>query len=110
VFGGMYVEFVMNKIMNIDKDAKTYRNGIDELLKEKELQLEKTISDIRLDWEKEAKAIKDSILLEKLYEAEERAKNIRNEKEAQITNIEAKYESNKSKIVEEIFNRIISSL
>ena len=105
----MYVEFVMNKIMNIDKDAKTYRNCIDELLKEKELQLEKTISDIRLDWEKETKAIKDSILEEKLYEAEARAKNIRNEKETQITNIKVKYESNKSKIVEEIFNRIISS-
>jgi vacuolar-type H+-ATPase subunit H len=106
----MYVEFVRNKIMNIDKDAEAYRNGIDELLKEKELQLEKTIRDIRLDWEKEAKAIKDSILEEKLYEAEERAKNIRNEKETQMTNIEAKYESNKSKIAEEIFNRIISSL
>jgi vacuolar-type H+-ATPase subunit H len=106
----MYVEFVMNKIMNIDKDAKTYRSGIDELLKEKELQLEKTISNIRLDWEKEAKATKDSILKEKLYEAEDRAKNIRHEKETQITNIKAKYESNKSKIVEEIFNRIISSL
>jgi vacuolar-type H+-ATPase subunit H len=106
----MYVEFVMNKIMNIDKDAKTYRNGIDELLKEKELQLEKTISDIRLDWEKEARAIKYSILKEKLYEAEGRAKNIRDEKETQITNIKAKYESNKSKIVDEIFNRIISSL
>ena len=100
----------MNKIMNIDKDAQIYRKGIDELLKEKQILTQKIISDIRLDWEKEAKAVKDSILRKKLEEAEERAESIKAEKETQLNIIEAKYEINKSKIAEEIFNKIISSL
>jgi vacuolar-type H+-ATPase subunit H len=107
--GGIFMEFVMKKIMNIDNDAQIYRNGIDELLKEKQQQTEKRISDIRFDWEKEAKAIKESILKKRLEEAEDRAENIRFEKVTQISSIKAKYESNKAKIVEEIFNKIISS-
>ena len=45
--GGDALEFVMNKIMSIDKDAESYRKGIDELLKEKQDELEKTIVDMK---------------------------------------------------------------
>jgi ElaB/YqjD/DUF883 family membrane-anchored ribosome-binding protein len=106
----MPVKFVMDKIMSIDRDAEAYRKGIEELLKEKQLQLEKTIDDLKLDWQEEAKAIKSEVLNKKLEEAEERAKNIREEKNYQLDNIKAKYESNRSLICEEIFNKIIESL
>ena len=36
----------MNKIISIDKDAETYRQGIEKLLIEKEMELEKNTTKI----------------------------------------------------------------
>ncbi|MBU3145548.1 hypothetical protein [Clostridium sp. CF012] len=104
------MEFVMNKIMSIDKDAESYRKGIDELLKEKEDELEKTIVDMRSSFQEESKNIKNAISNEKIIEAENRAKDIISEKEEGLNNINTKYQINKLQIVEEVFNRIIKSL
>lgn len=108
--GGEALEFVMNKIMSIDKDAESYRKGIDELLKEKQNELEKTIVDMKDSWEEESKNIKNTISNEKIIEAEEKAKNIRAEKEEGLNKINIKYHSNKLTIVEGVFNGIIESL
>ena len=108
--GGDVLEFVMNKIINIDKDAESYRKGIDELLKEKENELEKIILDMKVSFQEESKNIKSTIINEKLIEAEYRANNIIKEKEEELNIINTKYQSNKLQIVEEVFNRIIKSL
>ncbi len=100
----------MNKIMNIDKDAESYRSGIDELLKEKQDELENIIKDMKICFQEEAKNIKNDISSEKIIEADYKASNIRKEKEEQLDNINTKYQSNKSEIVDEIFNIIIKSL
>ncbi|MGH4125882.1 MAG: hypothetical protein ACREV6_23475 [Clostridium sp.] len=104
------MEFVMNKIMSIDKDAEGYRKGIDELLKEKQDELEKTIVDMRSSFQEESKIIKNAISNEKILEAEGRAKNIISEKQEGLNNINTKYQINKLQIVEEVFNRIIKPL
>ncbi|MGV8982752.1 hypothetical protein [Clostridium sp.] len=104
------MEFVMNKIMSIDKDAESYRKGIDELLKQKQDELEKTIVDMKSSWEEESVKIKSTISNEKIIEAEEKAKNIRAEKEEGLNKINTKYLSNKLTIVEGVFNGIIESL
>jgi hypothetical protein len=96
--------------MNIDKDAENYRKGIDELLKEKENELEKTISDMKTKFQEESKIIKSSIINEKLSEAEFRAKNIIKEKEEEINMINVEYEKHNLQIVEDVFNGIIKSL
>jgi hypothetical protein len=108
--GGDVLEFVMSKIMSIDKDAESYRGGIDELLKEKQNQLENIIKDMLADFQEETKNIKNYISNEKIIEAEYRARNIRKEKEEQLNSINAKYQSNKLEIVDEVFRRIIKSL
>ena len=100
----------MNKIMSIDKDAESYRKGIDDLLKEKQDELEKTIVDMKDSFQEECKNIKSAISSEKIIEAENRAKSIRNEKEEGLNNINTKYQFNKTQIVEEVFNGIITSL
>jgi predicted patatin/cPLA2 family phospholipase len=108
--GGDALEFVMNKIMSIDKDAESYRKGIEELLKEKQNELEKTIVDMRENFQEESKNIKSAIGNEKIIEAENRAKTIIKEKEEGLTEISSKYEINKLQIVEDVYNGIIKSL
>lgn len=100
----------MNKIMSIDKDAENYRKGIDELLKEKQDRFETTVKDMRASFQEESKSIKSGIVNEKLSAAENKAKSIRKEKEEGLNNINTKYQSNKSEIIESVFNRIIKSL
>lgn len=104
------MEFVINKIMSIDKDAENYRKNIDELLKEKEKELQEGIKAMQNQWIDEAKGIKESVLKEKLSEAEEKANKIIEEKNELLKNIKAKYVDNKEKIVEDVFSKIISSL
>ncbi|MCJ7688019.1 MAG: hypothetical protein MUO60_01630 [Clostridiaceae bacterium] len=104
------MEFAMNKIMSIDKDAENYRKGTYELLKEKEDELETTIVDMRASFQEESKNIKSVIANEKLLEAEHKAENIRKEKEEGLNNINTKYQSNKLELIEVVFNKIIKSL
>jgi len=108
--GGEAMEFVMSKIMNIDKDAESYRGGIDELLKEKQDELENIIKDMKAHFQEESKNIKNAISNEKIVEAEYRVRNIKKEKEEQLNNINTKYQSNKLEIVDEVFRRIINLL
>ena len=100
----------MNKIMSIDKDAQDYRNAIEELIKEKEDELENLIKDIHFRFQEESKNIKKDISFEKITEAECKALIIRKEKEEQLNNINAKYQSNKLEIVNEVLDKIIKSL
>jgi hypothetical protein len=108
--GGDALEFVINKIMSIDKDAQSYRSSIEELLKEKQDELEDKMKDMKARFEEESEKIKNAISNEKIIEAEQRAMSIRKEKEEQLNSINTKYQSNKLVIVEEVFNRIIESL
>jgi hypothetical protein len=108
--GGDALEFVMNKIMGIDKDAENYRKGTNELLKEKQDGIETTIKNMRLSFEEQSKNIKSAISNEELIEAGRKAKNIRDEKEEGLNNINTKYQKNKSKIIDEVFNKIINLL
>jgi hypothetical protein len=100
----------MNKIVSIDKDAQGYRKAIEELIKEKEEELEKLVKDINVRFEEESKKMKRDINNEKIKEAEDKALIIRKEKEEQLSNINAKYQSNKLEIVNEVFGKIIKSL
>ena len=93
--------------MSIDKDAESYRKGIDEMLKEKQDELENIIKDMKVSFQEESKNIKNTISNEKMMEAEVRAENIRKEKEKVLKNINSKYQSNKLEIVDEVFKAII---
>lgn len=108
--GGVALEFVINKIMSIDKDAQSYRSSIDELLKQKQDEVESKIQDMKARFQEESNKIKSSISSEKILAAEHRAMSIREEKEEQLNSINIKYQSNKLVIVEEVFNGIIKSL
>jgi F0F1-type ATP synthase membrane subunit b/b' len=104
------LEFVMNKIISIDKDAETYRQGIEKLLIEKEMELEKNINELRQEWTMEEKKIREDIMNEKLGVAEEKAKSISKEKEESIESIKNKYAETSNQIVNEVFLKIINSL
>lgn len=104
------LEFVMNKIISIDKDAETYRQGIEKLLIEKERELEKNINELRQEWTMEEKKIREDIMNEKLGVAEEKAKSISKEKEESIELIKNKYAETSNQIVNEVFLKIINSL
>ena len=108
--GGVALEFVINKIMSIDKDAQSYRSSIDELLKQKQDEVESKRQDMKARLQEESNKIKSSISSEKILAAEQRAMSIREEKEEQLNSINIKYQSNKLVIVEEVFNGIIKSL
>ena len=108
--GGDALEFVINKIMSIDKDAQSYRSSIEELLKQKQNELENEIKNMNSCFQEESKKVKNTISSEKVIEAEHKAMIIRREKEEQLDSINTKYQSNKLVIVEEVFNRIIKSL
>jgi len=101
------LKFVMDKIMSIDKDAQNYRKNIDELLSQKQNELEIAINDLTNRFNEECKNIKSVIGNEKIMEAESLAKNIKEEKEEELNKINTKYQANKSVIVDEIFNRVI---
>ncbi|MBU3090693.1 hypothetical protein K2F40_00005 [Clostridium sp. CM028] len=101
------MEFITNKIMSIDKDAESYRKGIDEMLKEKQDEFENIIKDMKVSFQEESKNIKNTISNEKMMEAEFKAEIIRKEKEKVLKNINKKYQNNKLKIVDEVFNAII---
>jgi hypothetical protein len=107
--GGEALEFTMNKIMNIDKDAEKYRKGIEQLLKEKQDRFETTVKDMRASFQEESKNIKSDIYNEKLLEANNKAEIIRKEKEEGLNNINTKYQSNKLELIEIVFNSIIKS-
>ena len=100
----------MNKIMSIDKDAESYRKSIDELLEKKQNELDNKIKDMLALFKEESQNIKNDIGKEKISEAEFRAENIRKEKQEELNNINAKYQSNKFKIIESVFNGIINPL
>lgn len=100
----------MNKIISIDKDAETYRQGIEKLLIEKEKELEKNINELRQDWAIEEKKIREDIMKEKLGVAEAKAKAISKEKEESIELIKNKYAETSDQIVNEVFLKIINSL
>jgi len=104
------LEIVINKIMNIEKDAQRYRNSIEQLLKEKQNELENTVLDMKISFQEESKNIKNDITHEKLIEAEQKAYSIKKEKEEKLKNINVIYQSNKSKIVDEVFNKIINGV
>ncbi|WP_032121635.1 hypothetical protein [Clostridium amazonitimonense] len=104
------MDFVVNKVMDIDRDAENYRKKIEELIGDKQRELEKRINDMNLQWEEEGKSIKKTILLTTLNDAEKKAEQIKKEKEEQISVIEEKFFNNKSKIVDEVFSKIIHSL
>ena len=104
------MKFVMNKIMSIDKDAESYRKSIDELLEKKQNELDNKIKDMLALFKEESQNIKNDIGKEKISEAECRAENIRKEKQEELNNINAKYQSNKFKIIESVFNGIINPL
>ena len=108
--GGDALEFIMNKIMSIDKDAESYRKGIDELLKEKQDELEKMIVDMKVSFQEESKKIKSDTSNERIIEAENTAKTIIEEKQEELNTINTKYEKNKLQIVDDVFNGIIKSL
>ena len=74
----------MNKIMSIDKDAESYRRGIDELLKEKQDELENIIKDMKVSFQEESKNIKNDISNEKIVEAEYRARKHKKRKRRTI--------------------------
>jgi len=93
--------------MSIDKDAQNYRKNIDELLSQKQNELEIAINDLTNRFNEECKNIKSVIGNEKIMEAESLAKNIKEEKEEELNKINTKYQANKSVIVDEIFNRVI---
>ena len=93
--------------MSIDKDAESYRKGIDEMLKEKQDEFENVINDMKVSFQEESKNIKNTISNEKMMEAELKAENIRKEKEEVLKNINIKYQNNKLEIVDEVFNAII---
>ena len=97
----------MNKIMSIDKDAQNYRKNIEELLSEKQNELENIINDLMARFGEECKNIKSDISNEKIMEAEHIAKNIRKEKEEVLNSINIKYQANKLAIVESVFNNIL---
>ncbi len=100
----------MNKIMSIDKDAESYRTGIEEMLREKQEELENIIKHMNLSWQEESKNIKKDISNKKIGEAKCRAETIGKEKEEELNDINIKYQSNKLEIVDEVFNIIINSL
>ena len=100
----------MNKIISIDKDAETYRQGIEKILIEKEMELENNINELRQAWEIEEKKIREDIMNEKLGIAEEKAKAIAKEKDESIESIKNKYAETSDQIVNEVFLKIINSL
>ncbi|MFT5872095.1 MAG: putative ATPase with chaperone activity [Clostridium sp.] len=97
----------MKKILSIDKDAENYRKGIDELLKQRQDELDSMIVDMDLKFQEESNNIKSEISNEKIKEAEYKAKTIKKEKEEGLNNINIKYQSNKLRIINEVFNGII---
>lgn len=103
------MEFVLNKIMSIDRDAEKYRKGIDLLLQEKQKDMENKINELKRNWQEEAKTLRENIYKAKLQEAEVRAEEISAEKKVQLNSIKNKYENSKEEIVNEVFSKIISS-
>ena len=103
------MKFVMNKIMSIDKDAEKYRKGIEEMLKQKQNELENIIKDMWALFQEESTDIKNDMTNEKIIQAKYMVEDIIKEKEERLNEINTKYQSNKSVIVEAIFNRIIKS-
>ncbi|MBU3195419.1 hypothetical protein KPL26_01925 [Clostridium algidicarnis] len=104
------MDFVINKIIDIDKDAENYRKNIMELIDEKQMELEESIKSMNKDCDEELKSKKMSILSSSISDAENKAKDIKIEKEKQLSVIREIYETNKVKIIDEIFNEIIHSL
>ncbi|MGH4051013.1 MAG: hypothetical protein ACREVX_06620 [Clostridium sp.] len=100
------MKFVMNKIMSIDKDAQNFRKNIDELLSEKQDELEAEINNLTNRFNEDCKNIKQVIGNEKIMEAQNLAENIKKEKEKELDKINTKYKANKLAIVDEIFNDI----
>ena len=104
------MDFVINKIIDIDKDAENYRRNITELIEEKQMELEDSIKAMNKDCDEELKRIKTRILSSSSSDAENKARDIKIEKEKRLSVIKEIYENNKVKITEEIFNEIIHSL
>lgn len=104
------MEFVINKIISIDRDAESYRENINELLRERQKDSQKILEIMRDQWQEESKVLKESIMKEKLNEAEERVKAIKKEKDRDVSLINSKYEKNKKEIINDVFNEIVKSV
>jgi len=100
----------MNEIMRIDKDAQRYRKGIEELLKEKQIELDNKLKDMWGLFEEESKNIKNGMSNQKIIESENKAENIKKEKEEGLSNINNIYQRNKLEVIEIVFNKIIKPL
>lgn len=103
------MELTIKKIIDIDKDAESYRKNMDELLLNKRSELEKLLEQMKIDNEESLNIAKKALIERKEEEARANAEVIKEKREEQLKELRQKYLSCKEELVDACFNEILNS-
>ena len=107
--GGEFMQYVINSIINIDKEAENYEKKIEEEIQKKKDTLNEELSNMEREYEDQIKALKAQIQVDSKKEAESKVKRITEEKDGRLQEINEKFHNKKEEIVNSVFQKIINS-
>lgn len=103
------MQYVINSIINIDKEAERFDKDIEEMIEAKNKELKEQLKKSEEENINIINTIKKNIVNEGIYQAEKKAKEISKEKEMEIDRINSNYIKAKDAIINTVFLNIINS-
>ncbi|WP_040212626.1 hypothetical protein [Clostridium polynesiense] len=103
------MQYVVNSIINIDKEAEKYKNNIQEVVSSRKRELKTYLKSLEQEHEKDIENIRAALINNNIKRAEEKAQKIAEETESLIRELNNNYYSNKDDIISTIFKNIINS-
>lgn len=103
------MQYVINSIINIDKEAERYDKDIEEMIEAKNKELKEHLTKAEEENINIINTIKKNIINEGIYQAEKKAEEIAKDKKSEIDRINSNYIKAKDVIINTVFLNIINS-
>ncbi|WP_426349839.1 hypothetical protein ACPWSR_01050 [Alloiococcus sp. CFN-8] len=103
------MQYVINSIINMDKEAENYEKEIKEEILKRKKTLNDELSNMESEYQGQIKFLKEQVLADSRKEAEIKAQKIIEAKNSKLQQINEKFQNNKAQIVNSVFQKIINS-
>ncbi len=103
------MQYVINSIINIDKEAEKYESNIKEVIQEKREALKLELLELEENSKQKHMTIKKEVIDKGIEEAEKTAERIEMDKKEEIKRINKKFLSARENLVNTVFKQIINS-
>ncbi len=103
------MQYVINSIINIDKEAGKFDKNIEEMIEAKNKELKEQLKKAEEENVNIINTIKKNIVNEGIYQAEKKAEEVSKRKEMEVDRINSNYINAKDAIINTVFLNIINS-